>query len=96
MSEKVTLTSDDVGTLVVTAVGTARRDRSRGDAIQTAMGEAVHAASRECEAIWAREDISLEEKNAMIAAINHPDEIRRRMLAAREAVKAAFRPAPEA
>ena len=39
------------------------------------------------EAIWARTDIELNEKNRLIAEINDPAAIRERMMAARQAAK---------
>lgn len=72
---------------VVSATGSATATRKGGPAIQEAMAQAIRDASTECEAIWARDDMSLEEKTKQIAAINDPAELRRRQLAARDQAK---------
>ena len=77
---------------IVEAVGTAATTKKgAGRRVEQAMADAVHAVSKECEAIWARADLSLEEKNAQIAAISNPDAIRKRMLAARDAERTKIR-----
>lgn len=58
-----------------------------GNATEAAMSEAITQASKDCEAIWARDDLSEDEKRAQMADIMQPDNVRGRMLAARDRVK---------
>lgn len=73
-----------VGTAATTKKGTGRR-------VEQAMANAVQAVSRESEAIWKDESLSLEERNKRIAELNKPETIRARMLAARDAERAKIR-----
>lgn len=61
--------------------------KNAGNAIETAMSEAINEASKECETIWARDDLSEDAKRALMAEIQAPDNVRARMLAARDRVK---------
>ncbi len=77
---------------IVEAVGAAATTKKGGGRrVEKAMADAVHAVSRESEEIWANPDLSLDEKNKRIAAINHPDAVRKRMLDAREGERAKIR-----
>lgn len=78
---------------VVEAAGVAAASSTLGPAIEAAMAGAVAAVSKDSEAVWARTDLSLEEKNKQIAALNEPAAVRKRMHEAREAVKAEHRAA---
>jgi hypothetical protein len=75
---------------IVAAVATAHHGAraDAGDAINDAMAEIVHAAARECEEIWSRNNLSLKQKQARIAKIMDPAELRRRKLAARDRLNA--------
>lgn len=75
------------GATLSKVVGRAER-RSR---IEQAMTNAIQTVPQECEAIWARTDIDLDEKNRLIAEVNDPAAIRERMMAARQAAKDAMR-----
>lgn len=79
-----------VDSVIAEAVGSASNNSDHHLDLDRVMGNAVHAASKECEVIWADVALSLKEKNERIAAIQHPDEIRRRMLAARDKAHAEF------
>lgn len=57
-----------------------------GQEIERAMSDAVAAAHEEAAAIFARKNLSDEEKQKKAAEIRDPAEIRRRMLAARDRV----------
>jgi hypothetical protein len=77
---------------IVEAVGTATTSKKGGGKrVENAMAEAIAETSRESEAIWAREDLSLEEKNKKIEAINNSDALRERIMRAREVVRAEIR-----
>lgn len=92
MADKEEATEPRVVEAVAIAAGGRHVSGAAGQAqaIEAAMAQAVHDASKETEVVWAREDLSLEEKQAQIAAITAPEEIRRRMLEAREKAKVEF------
>lgn len=96
MADKTTITKADVGvvpaSVIVEAVGNAGgngRTSGLGQRIEAAMAQAVKDAATECEAIAATTELEPGDRQRMIAAIQDPAEIKRRMLSAREAVKAA-------
>ncbi len=63
--------------------------KSLSQSIETAMADAVYAASKETEEIWANAKISAEEKQKQISAIMDPVELKRRMMAARDVARGA-------
>lgn len=83
------MTKKTEGDGIASGVGVATRSTGVkiGSTIELAMADAVKQVSLDSEAIWADDKLSLEEKNAKIAAINAPEAIRDRMMDARQAVK---------
>lgn len=69
--------------------------RALGRAIETAMAAEVHKISEESTAIWNDPDLTLDQKNSLIADLNSDETRRARMLAARDLVKAGHRQAVE-
>lgn len=83
--------------VIAEGVGVATRGRKgMSTQIEQAMSAAILQIQKESEALWARPDLSQEEKTKQIAAINTDEAKRARMMAAREAVKSAAREETEA
>lgn len=74
-----------------TAAGGGGNRRRLGKEIEAAMSAEVHKISDESTAIWNDPALSIEEKNRRIAELNSDENKRKRMLAARDAVKAGAR-----
>lgn len=75
---------------VVEATGVATAKKAGRNVVEVAMAQAVLDASKEAEAIWARSDLSLAQKQEQIAAVTNPTAIKKRMLDARAKTKAAL------
>lgn len=74
---------------VAEAVGSAAASDSppvRAMSIEEAMSQAVKDAYADAEKVWARQNLSEEDKAKMSAEIVSPEEIKRRMLEARAKV----------
>ncbi len=70
--------------IIAEAVATAVQSRQPfSQAVELAMSNAVHAASKECEEIWGDIKLSVEDKQKRISTIMDPVVLRERMLAAR-------------
>ena len=76
---------------VVAATGSATATKKRGPDVQGAMDAVIAQVSKESEEIWRNPELSQEEKNKRIAAINNDKAILDRKMKARQDAKDAWR-----
>lgn len=74
---------------VIEGTGTASAGGLKPGEIQEAMTQAIKDISAESEQIAADPALKPDEKNRLITALHHPDEVKKRMMQARAGVKKA-------
>ena len=72
---------------VITGTGTAAAGGLKPGEIQDAMTQAIKDIAAETDKIAADPSLPADEKGRQIAALHHPDEVKKRMMQARAGVK---------